>query len=169
MRRIGLGLTLLALLCSGCPKSERGTYEGGTYRGKDAQFTHGQLPENWQPTQVAGLDVAFYHPAYGATVGVSTICEDVDETSLEGLAQQELVGIEKRAFLEQGHLDVDGRQAVEWVVGGTVDGVEIRLNLVVLRKGKCVYDLNLVGKPATFELARADFRGFVGGFKVVGE
>ena len=168
MRWILPGLALLALL-AGCPKSRRGTYEGGTYRGTDAQFTHGALPANWQPTQVAGLDVAFYHPAYGATVGVSTICKDVGETSLEGLAQQELVGIERRETVEQGHVQVDGREAVEWLVKGTVDGVEIQVNLVVLRKGKCVYDLNLVGRPATFELARSDFRAFVRGFKVVGE
>lgn len=132
--------------------------------GKVSDFSHGPLPAEWKKTDVKGLAVAYYHSAYGATAGVAPVCEGVSDSTLESLARQELIGLEQRELLEENRIRVDGREAVEWVVKGSVDGVEMRVNLVVFRKDGCVYDLNLVSRPETFETARTDFRAFVDGF-----
>lgn len=134
--------------------------------GKAADFTHGTLPETWKKNDVKGLAVAYYHAGYGATAGVAPLCEGISDQTLESLAQQELVGLEQRETLEEKRVTVDGREAVEWVVKGSVDGVEMRVNLVVFRKDGCVYDVNLVSRPETFERARAEFQVFVSGFKI---
>lgn len=134
--------------------------------GKAAPFTHGSLPAEWKKTEVKGLAAAFYHSGYGATAGVAPVCEGIQDQTLESLAQQELVGLEQRETLEEKRVTVDGREAVEWVVRGSVDGVEMRVNLVVFRKDGCVYDLNLVSKPERFDEARAEFQGFVSGFRL---
>lgn len=132
--------------------------------GKVLDFSHGPLPAEWKKTEVAGLAVAYYHSGYGATAGVAPACEGISDTTLESLAQQELIGLEQREMLEEKRVTVDGREAVEWVVKGSVDGVEMRVNLVVFRKDGCVYDLNLVSRPETFSQARTDFQAFVAGF-----
>lgn len=155
----------VALAASACGKTA--TYENGVYDGRRVQFRHGALPDGWAPTKVDGLAVAFYHAAFGATAGVAPICEGVPDSSLESLAQQELIGLEERRILEENRVAVDGREAVEWVVAGSIDGVEMRVNLVVFRKGPCVYDLNLVSSPEGFERARPEFKAFVAGFQVL--
>lgn len=147
-----------ALAACGTPKAK--------VTGKVADFSHGQLPAGWKKTDVKGLATAYYHSGYGATAGVAPVCEGINDFTLESLAQRELVGLEQRETLEEKRLTVDGREAVEWVVKGSVDGVEMRVNLVVFRKDGCVYDLNLVSKPENFDKARAEFQLFVTGFKL---
>lgn len=156
--RIPVLLASALLVACGTPK--------GKVTGKAAPFTHGALPAGWTKTQVRGLAAAFYHSGYGATAGVAPVCEGIKDQTLESLAQQELVGLEQRETLEEKRVTVDGREAVEWVVRGSVDGVEMRVNLVVFRKDGCVYDLNLVSKPESFDAARAEFQGFVTGFRI---
>jgi hypothetical protein len=136
----------------------------GPVTGKVAAFGHGPLPESWRKTEMKGLAVAYYHAGYGATAGIAPLCEGISDYTLESLAQQELVGLEEREVVEQGRVTVDGREAIDWVVKGSVDGVAMQVNLVVFRKDGCVYDLNLVSRPETFARAREDFRVFVNGF-----
>lgn len=157
----------LVVMAAGTSCGKAASYDGAIYRRGPVHFAHGVLPAGWKPATVEGLAVAFYHDRFGATAGVATVCEGIRDAGLESLARQELVGLERRSVLEEGRISVDGREAVDWVVKGSVDGVDVRVNLVVLRKGPCVYDLNLVCRPSTFEEARADFRAFVAGFRVL--
>ena len=134
---------------------------------KASKFRHGDLPEGWEKTRVKGLAIAYYHSDYGATAGVAPMCDGISDSTLESLAQQELVGLEQRELVEESRVSVDGREAIDWVVKGSVDGVVVVMNLVVFRKEGCVYDLNLVSRPETFDKARTEFRSFVGGFALV--
>jgi hypothetical protein len=86
--------------------------------------------------------------------------------SIESLAQQTLIGLQDREVVEQGRTTVQGREATDWIVKGSLDGVQVMIALVTLRRGKCVYDLNLVAPPAAFEKAKPDFRAFLGGFEI---
>lgn len=160
--RLAVALSAAALLpaLAGCPK-----------RGSDSaprlKVRYGVLPEAWKPASMDGLDAAWYHAELGSTIGLSVVCDEVGDASLHALAQRQLVGIDHREVLAQGTVPVDGRVAEDWVVKGSVDGVELRLNLVVFRRDDCVVDMNLIAPPHTFEAARADFQGFVTGFGVV--
>ena len=129
-------------------------------------FRHGDLPAEWKETRVDGLTAAWYHEAMGATIGLGAQCKELEDIGLHALAQQALVGVERREILEQTTIPVDGREAEDWVVKGSMDGVEVRIDLVVHRDADCVYDLNLVSRPDTFDKARVDFRRFVTGFTV---
>lgn len=157
---VAFAAAILMPAVSACPK-----------RGADAphkmKVRYGTLPEAWKPASMEGLDAAWYHAELGSTIGLSVVCDDVGDASLHALAQRQLVGIDHREVLAQGTVPVDGRIAEDWVVKGSVDGVELRLNLVVFRRDECVVDMNLIAPPHTFEAARADFRGFVTGFGVV--
>jgi len=138
----------------------------GTDKLPKVDFSHGPLSAGWERTTVAGTIASWYHAGFGATIGVAAQCKDVEDVSLDSLAQQALIGLENREVVEQGRTPVNGREATDWVVKGSLDGVEVTIGLVTLRRGKCVYDLNLVAPPGSFEEARRDFRAFVGGFEV---
>ena len=129
-------------------------------------FKHGTLAAGWEATAVDGTVAAWYHAGFGATIGVAAQCKDVEDVGLESLAQQTLIGLENREVVEQGRTDVQGREAASWVVKGSLDGVQVVIGLVTLRRGKCVYDLNLVTTPGSFEKARPEFKTFVEGFEV---
>lgn len=155
-RRSAIVLFASAVALAACGKT--------AVTGKVVDFSHGPMPADWKKTDVKGMAVAYYHEGYGATAGVAPVCEGISDYSLESLAQQELIGIEQRETVEQTRVTVDGRDAIDWVVKGSVDGVTVKVNLVVFRKDGCVYDLNLVSRPDSFEKAREDFRSFVSGF-----
>lgn len=152
-------LLLVAMLVSCIGRS-------GTEKPPKIEFKHGPLPAGWAATGVDGTVAAWYHAGFGATIGVAAQCKDVEDVSLDSLAQQTLIGLENREVVSQDRTDVQGREATDWVVKGSLDGVEVVIGLVTLRRGKCVYDLNLVSRPDAFERARADFRAFVAGFEV---
>lgn len=163
-RRAGIAVVALlagALAGASCGKKPPNSAE-------KVKFRHGDLPAGWKESPVDGLTAAWYHEALGATIGLGAQCKELEDVGLHALAQQALVGVERREILEQTTIPIDGREAEDWVVKGSMDGVEVRINLVVHRDQDCVYDLNLVSRPDTFEKARADFRAFVGGFAIDG-
>ncbi len=153
---------LAAALLGACGKKPPSSAE-------KVDFRHGTLPAAWVETRLDGLTAAWFNEALGATIGLGAQCKELEDIGLHALAQQALVGVERREILEQTTIPIDGREAEDWVVKGSMDGVEVRLNLVVHRDSDCVYDLNLVSRPDTFDAARVDFRRFVTGFTVTGK
>lgn len=151
----------LVLLAPACGKSAKDPAETKP----DKVKMHYEPPAGWESTTVEGMQLAWYRKDYGATIGVSAHCTNLEDVSQTTLVTQELTGIPHRVVVSQEQTKVDGRDAEDWVVEGNLDGVKMRIELVVLRE-TCVYDLNLVSKPETFDAARADFRTFVQAFRV---
>ncbi len=167
MRR-ALSFLALAALVSACPKKTAPPKdEEGLYTSRGFKFKHGELPEGWTRAAVDGTALAFDHKKLGATITAFSNCKNVEDISLRALVQQELVGIEKKEVVEKSETPMGDRDAADWVVKGSLDGVEVQMELVVLRTGKCVYDMVLVTSAESFAAARPDFKTFVGGFEVI--
>ena len=156
-------LALLALALAACGAKHGDDDDGGKV---STRFHYTQPPAPWKPTKVDGTQVAYYHADYGATLSVATECRDVEDVSLPSLVQQELIGIPHRKVVSQTQTRVGERDGEDWVVDGQLDGVDVRCELIVLRESKCVYDVNLVAKPASFDAAQKDFKAFLAGFSV---
>ena len=167
MRRAVFALVVLAFI-AGCPKKKnKATDEDGVFQSRAFKFKHGELPAAWVRAQVDGTALAFDNKALGATITAFSNCKDIEDISLRALVQQELVGVEKKEVVEQLDTPMEGREAADWVVKGALDGVTIEMELVVLRTGRCVYDMVLVSAPDAFPAARPDFKKFVDGFEVL--
>lgn len=167
MRRAVLALAALAML-SGCPKKKTvATDEDGVFQSRSFKFKHGELPDTWVRTQVDGTALAFDNKALGATITAFSNCKNLEDVSLRALVQQELVGVEKKEVVEQSETPIGDRDAADWIVKGSMDGVSVQMELVVMRTGRCVYDMVLVSDPETFAKARPDFQTFVAGFEVL--
>ena len=63
--------------------------------------------------------------------------------------------------------DRDGREALRTEVTAELDGVPIALDLVVLKKDGCLYDLQLAAAPATLSQRQPDFTNFVSAFSTL--
>jgi hypothetical protein len=105
-----------------------------------------------------------YHHTGGGTMAASTSCDDADDVPLTVLTNHILIGVEARREHSRVPLVIAGRAALRTRVDGTVDGVGVTLDLVVLKKDGCTYDLVLVTAPAAYAQRRPDFERFIAAF-----
>jgi hypothetical protein len=126
-------------------------------------YRHGHLPAGWSAAQRSAADV-LYHHGHGGSIAAGVHCGDHDDVSLDVLTNHLLIGIEQRAERARRPLVVAGRAALRTQLDGRLDGVLVALDLVVLKKDGCTYDLLLVGERSHVERRRVDFDRFVAGF-----
>ncbi|HEY0710327.1 MAG TPA: hypothetical protein VGG33_26195, partial [Polyangia bacterium] len=74
--------------------------------------------------------------------------------------------VEGRRELARARLPIDGRAALRTRLQGSLDGVPIDLDLVVLKKDGCTYDLQLATSPRDFSARQPDFDRFLSAFAV---
>ncbi|HEX8953495.1 MAG TPA: hypothetical protein VF945_16680, partial [Polyangia bacterium] len=59
---------------------------------------------------------------------------------------------------------LDRREALRTRVTAKLDGVPMTLELYVVKRDGCIFDLSYAAPPDAFERGAADFRRFVDGF-----
>jgi len=127
----------------------------------------GALPASWKAFESRGADRAFEFEAGGSSILVNSSCGWKTDAPLTALTNHLLLDMTDRKILMQAERSIDGRPALETVCLGSLDGTEVKMKIVVLRSGDCLYDLVCVSLPPGFDAAVADFDGFVGGFRIV--
>jgi hypothetical protein len=154
---------LLALSVSGCASAQ---FQNDIYRDKEASFEVGPLGRGWTRGGMHGADLVFVHPE-GGTILANATCKDVSDVPLDVLANQELFGVDGQQEERREMFTLDGRVALREELSGTLDGVRVRMDLVVLKKDDCTYDLSLIASADAFEAREADFWRFVRAFRAL--
>lgn len=150
-----LGLTL------GCGPAT--TFADGEFRRGAVAYRVGPLSADWQRLRSGEANLAFRH-AQGGTIVVNGQCPAQDDAPLDVLTNHLLFGVGDRREQGRSTLTLDGREALRTQISGTVDGVRVALDLVVLKKDRCLYDLQLIAGPDRFAARQPDFTAFVTGF-----
>lgn len=156
-------LAWVALLACAAP----GQLSDGTYRDGPIAFRIGRLSAEWQRVHVGEGQLAFHH-AGGGTIAANATCEPREDVSLDVLTNHLLFGVENRRDEARVLFALDGRTAMRTHLDGTLDGVPVSLDLVVLKKDGCTYDFDLAATPRIFHLRQPDFEGFFRGFASLG-
>lgn len=152
------GLVLGLLACG-----PTATFSGGVFRRGAVAYRVGPLSPDWQRLRSSGSDLAFRH-THGGTVVVHGQCPAQDDAPLDVLTNHLLFGVTARKEQARTTLSLDGREALRTQLFASVDGVTVGLDLVVLKKDGCLYDLQLIAGPAHFAARQPDFTAFVAGF-----
>jgi hypothetical protein len=76
-----------------------------------------------------------------------------------------LIGFTDREFVEEETIPFDGREARHVLVRAKLDGRPVLIELFVLKKDGCVFDLSCIGSPERVPQVRPAFRTFVDGFR----
>jgi len=160
MRAASLGLLALASCAAG-------RFDGVVYRDSQVAFRVGRMGPNWRRLSLSGGDVLLRHAGGGAVLA-NAVCSGIKDVPLEVLANQALFGVVETQEWSRDVVTLDGRAALRLRLAGTLDGVPVDLDLVVLKKDGCVYDLQLVAGPAVFAERDHDFDRLVAGFGTVG-
>jgi len=153
-------LALLACL-GGCASS--GSLVSSVYRRGEIAYRIGSLPAAWRPSSPHGADLA-YRRSGGGIIAVSSSCNRTEDVPLDVLTNHLLFGVEAQVEHGRTAFTLDGRAALRTQLSGELDGVRVELELVVLKKDGCTYDLQLIAAPAIVAQCQPDFAAFVQGF-----
>lgn len=159
-----LGVPLAILMVSGCAVKR---LENGVYHSSKGYRVTIPSPQ-WGPVDDSPADLELRHRSASAGLAANAVCgERTIRHSSRVLARQLLVGVRDRSVIERGEVDVAGRPAVRAVVDGRVEGSEarVRIETVVVKDDRCVYDFMYVAPVATFAATRPDFHRFVDSFR----
>jgi hypothetical protein len=141
---------LLLSACSFFASSKR------YYKSEDLKISFNKPP--WNEVKTDTSDIAFQNGSTSSMMLVNSNCKKFDSSKLEHLVNDILSGIESIQFLENNNLKFKGRESIQSKIQGKLDGVDIFLSLVVLKKDHCIYDFVHMAKDRpTLEKESHDF------------
>lgn len=142
------------------------TFHSGVYSDGYTRYRVGVLSPDWKPVVADGNDLAFTRRGMG-TIAVNSTCTDYDDVPLSALVNQLLFDTTARRVQLDETVTLVGRGARHLIVDLELDGVPIQLELYVLRRNGCVYDLTHMRARTTPPEARDTFLAFVHRFDVL--
>lgn len=157
-----------ALLAAAAGCASGGTLRNGTYEDDEATYHLGELPSDWRALEFAENDLAWASDG-GQVIAVNAVCEGHGDPSLKVLTDHLLMGFEERAVVEREELRIDGRGALRTKASASLDGVPVELELTLLKKDGCVYDMVYTSPAGRFADGIEAYRSLVSSFRTVGE
>lgn len=165
--RVGRLLTpalAASLLAAGCGSS--GIFRNGIYEDDEVRYRVGSPGRAWSRVEVDDNDVAFHHARLG-TVSANSTCREYDDAPERALLNHLLFGTRERVFRTYEMVTLDGRGAIHALVDFELDGVPLTLEVYLLKKDGCVYDLTYVAGRSTHAQGRVALARLVEGFHVL--
>ena len=150
---------LLPLLIGACAAH----FDGSLFSKRDVAYRVGSLDAGFRRVHIEDNDLAFYKPGAGS-IAVNASCRDHEDVPQSALVNHLLFGTTQRAFLTDEEVTLDGRGARHVIVDAELDGVPVRLELYVLTRAHCVFDLSYVSDRSA--AGRAQFAAFVRDFHI---
>jgi hypothetical protein len=155
---------MLVLLLAGCA---HGHYDAAAHRvcARDVCYRTGELP-GWRLLRHEGAEVAFFQPDFGAVAQTNATCrDDAEAASLDVLMRHLLIGYTEVQVHQNQRVRIDGREALHHVVTARLDGVPVTLDLYVLKRNGCIFDLSLAAPAGRYAGVQREFEQFVAGFR----
>jgi len=139
---------------------------GRYYNERPPYYRVGILPDGWSRLKTDARTITWYNAACECSISTDAYCGlSVEDRSLASLGGDLITAISDRRFSEERELTLDGRAAIRQLVEGSYNGVPTKVDLVVVRKGGCVFDFYLVSSREPAPEAIVDFESFFGGFE----
>ncbi|GAC1352362.1 MAG: hypothetical protein NVS3B20_03570 [Polyangiales bacterium] len=157
---------LVALVSTTLLGCSHEAFDGRVYHGGRASFHTGPLSPSWERISLAhGPLLAFRDARNFSTIEVHGRCGlDADDVPISALTKHLLIGFTERETKEERVIRFDGREALNTVVQAKLDGVQMMLNIYVLKKNGCVFDLVYVANPGRYLEGAKAFEDFAMGF-----
>lgn len=161
MARVSIA-TLIAISCLACSGP---TLRNGVYSDEQARYRIA-VPRGFERVVAGENDLAF-HAHDGGTISINSTCIDYEDVPLSALLNHLLFETTERRFLIDEIVTLDGRAARHAALQAELDGVPIELELYVMKKDGCVFDLAHIREPGAPQSARERFRAFVASFALL--
>ena len=164
-----LALAAALAAATDCAHVPRGRIEAGRDSDRicagDVCYRVGVLGGSWRLVHQEGASVGFFSDDVGGVIEANATCrDDADAAPLPVLTRQLLIGYTDRKIESQLQVPLDRREALRTHVAVKLDGVPMTLELYVLKRNGCIFDLSYAAPPAAFARGSGDFQHFVDGF-----
>jgi hypothetical protein len=128
-------------------------------------YRMGALPAGWRVVHFESAAIGFYSQDIGGIIEANASCrDDAEATPLEALTRLLLIGYTDRSVRSQAKVALDEREALRTQVDAKLDGVPMSLELLVMKRNGCIFDLSYAAPPDRFPRGSDDFASFVHGF-----
>jgi hypothetical protein len=123
-------------------------------------------PSPYTELKVQAADRSWQNNNNGNTISYMSACDQASEPTLEVLSSIALDGVEDLKVVERKKINYNGREALNTVLLGRVDGVPIQADLTVLKKNNCVFNITYIGSIHSYMNDLASFKKFWGEFRI---
>ena len=155
-------VALVLALCGGC--AYRPASKTAICSGRDC-YEVGGLGQEWKSITLEDGAAGFFNATTGSVIlGYASCRDDAEATPLSSLTAHLLVGYSDRRERSSELIAFAQREALRSVIDAKLDGVPVVLDLYVLKRDGCIFDLCFVARPASYDAGLPDFRRFVEGF-----
>lgn len=113
---------------------------------------------------LAAADKAWKSSKTGNTISYFSECSS-SPLSLEQLRDDVLSSLPKAQVLASDVVQHDDREALLSLIEGRLEGIPMRISLLVYQKNGCRYSLSLTGRKNLFDQELDEFTAFEKGFK----
>lgn len=132
---------------------------------EEAAFRVGLPGEGWKVHREQDSQVAWYHPDRKAIIQVHSQCQEHGDSDLESFTDHLRIDSTDWQVLQQRYIRVVDREALRSTVMAAFDGAPpVKLELIVVKKNGCVFDLDYLAAPANFDGGLGDYEKVVAGF-----
>lgn len=113
---------------------------------------------HWQPIPQSAADYAWRSPSQYATIYAKSNCGSYfEDRSLEDSILSLTRGLHVSNPITQETIRISNRKGVFQVMDSELDGIPIRLGMLVVSKNNCLYDFLLIAPKKFFADSVADF------------
>lgn len=139
--------------------------DGRVFLSRDRFYHVGILQGGWRRISTKARTITFYNPEFESSISTDAFCgRDVANRRLDSLGGEIMSAMEDRKLKSETSFDLDGRGAQRQLEEGKMDGVPVVVDLVIVRKNGCLFDLYAVMPPNADPQVAQDFEVFFGGF-----
>ena len=134
---------------------------------KARNFKIGKLPSSWrlfEKEKSGDADMLYEKSRTGAFISVNSVCNRYPDSSLDSLLNELFVPIQHAEVASTRDFKLDDRAALEKIVTGTIDGVDVESRFVVIRKNNCIFDFTLNSRNKIRDEANKEFDNMLAGF-----
>lgn len=162
IRNVGSLTILLGSAClAGCVSVQLPQMEGK--RAQEVQYSAPSAP--FSILESGAADKAWLSGQTGNTISYLSDCAAKVDPELDQILDDTAQILESPAITERSSLQFNGRAARAALVDGKMDGVPVRLKLLVFKKNDCSYTISYTAKPSTFAAEITAFERFVTEFR----
>ncbi len=168
VHRVSLTLVGLAAFAVGCAGQRSSWNQAKRELCAGAScFQLGALSPSWSVVHHQAGEVGFFNNEVGGVIQTDTVCrDDAEAAPLTALTNRLLIGYSERNDLSSELVQLDRREALHTIIEAKLDGVPVTLDLYVMKRNGCIFDLSFAAPVARFAEGKDEFERFVRGFVV---
>lgn len=136
----------------------------GPTKSKDILLT---APNNdFEKIKTEGSDVTWLNRKNGNSISYYSECNLANDISLQSIQNESFSALSDVNILNTQNVIYNDRDSLQTDADAAIDGVPIKISVVIFKKNGCNYTLTYAGRKEKFALNQTEFKKFVQDFRV---